>query len=187
MSVLSVDEARALITTSLSDADLQDVIDREESWLTRKVGPLTGERTQFFVPEDGDEVLRLTRHTSAVSIEDDDGAYSSASLRGWSDVVPSSSDAWTGQVEVTYTPDDEDEVKRAVLLLVRLQVNASAYAAESAGGFSAQTDFGAQKDLRYNAWKSLLRPSVPNTTRLTSAVPAGGYTIGPVATEAVAS
>lgn len=187
MSVLSVAECRALVTTSLSDDDLQDIIDREESWLAHRVGPLTGERSQTFLTEDGDEVLRLTRHTDSVTVEDDDGAYSLASLRGWSDVLPASTDPWNGDTTVTYTPDDEHDVRRAIVTLVRLTLSESGYQAESAGGYSATSDPLARKDMRYTAWRSLLRPPVPASTRLVSAVPAGGLSISPVSTEATGS
>ena len=187
MSLLSVAEVRALVTTSLSDSDLGDVIDREESWLAQRIGPLSGERTETFATEDGDEVLRLTRHTASVSIEDDNGTYSGASLRGWSDIVPDTSTAWSGNVLVTHTPDDSSSVEKAVITLVRLAIAESGFQSEAAGGYSAIVDPIAQKDMRYTAWRSLLRPSIPATTRLTSTVPSGGRTVGAVKVEATGS
>jgi hypothetical protein len=43
-----VAQVRALVTTSMSDADLQDLIDREEAALARQIGPLSGPRTQVW-------------------------------------------------------------------------------------------------------------------------------------------
>lgn len=187
MSLLTVAEARAVITTSLDDDALEDVIDREESWLAVKVGPLSGERIETFVTEDGDEVLRLTRHTSSVTVSDDNGAYSGASLRKWADVVPATATAWNGDVEVTYTPDDELSVKRSVITLVRLALGESAYQSESAGGYASTVDRWAQRDMRWAAWSTLLRPPIPSSSRLKSSVAPGGYSIGPVETEAAGS
>jgi hypothetical protein len=45
-SVTSVAQVRALVSTSMSDADLQGVIDREEAALARQVTALAGDRTQ---------------------------------------------------------------------------------------------------------------------------------------------
>ena len=184
--MLSTDEARALITTSLSDDDLEDVIAREEAWLARRIGPLDAERIETFVTEDGDEALRLTRPTSAVSVEDDGGDVPDVELRGWSDVIRTAGD-WSGDVLVTYTPSDEPEVKRALITLVRLTLGESAYAQESAGGYSSAVVLADQRQARYSAWRSLLRPRQPTMTRLRSAIPSGGRTLGAVATEASGS
>lgn len=183
--MLTKEEARALITTSLSDDDLEDVIAREEAWLARRIGPLEGERVETFVSVDGDEVLRLTRPALAVAVEDDSGARTDFELRGWSDIVPTGT--WSGDVLVTYTPTDESEVRRALVTAVRLTVSESAYAQQSAGGYSATTDVSAQRTVRFALWRSLLRPRTPSTTRLRSAIPFGGKSVGPVGVEASGS
>jgi hypothetical protein len=52
--MLTTAQARALITTSLSDQDLDEVIAREEAWLARRIGPLEGERVETFQTVFGD-------------------------------------------------------------------------------------------------------------------------------------
>ena len=180
--MLSVDAARALITTSLSDADLADVIAREEAWLARRIGPLDGELVETFLPMDGDEVLNLTRPTRDVTVEDDTGDRSlDVEVRGWSDLcLIDGAASWSGDVFVTYTPTDSDEVQRALVTLVRLTVSESAYAAQSAGGYTAQVSYADQKAMRYVAWRSLLRTRTPTTTRLRSIIPFGGKILSAV-------
>jgi hypothetical protein len=187
--MLEVAEARALITTSLTDEDLAAVIAREEDWLARRIGPLEGERVETFVTADGDEVLRLTRPALEVVVQDDRGAVTDFRVRRWSDVVPGgdgSALSWQGDVLVTYIPDDEGDVKRALITLVRLTLNESAYAAEGAQGYSVTSDVQAQRTVRYATWRSLLRPRSPQTVRLRSAI-LGGRSLGPVAVTASGS
>lgn len=179
--MLSEAEARALITTSLSTSELEDVIAREEEWLARRIGPLEGERLETFVTQDGDEVLRLTRPTTEATVEDDSGDREDWELRGWSDIVPSGS--WRGDVRVGYTPSDALEVKRVLITLVRLTVNESAYASQSAGGYAVAVDTQSVRTVRYAAWRSLLRQRAPSTTRLRSTIPFGGKSLGAVAVE----
>jgi hypothetical protein len=186
MTMLDVETARALITTSLSDDDLEAVIEREESWLSRRIGPLDGERVEMVPTADGDEVLWLRRPALEASVEDGSGIITDFDIRGWSDLVRTSG-SWSGEILATYTPTDEDEVRRSLVSLVRLTVNESAYAAESAGGYSAQTDIHAQRTIRYSAWRSLLRPRVPTTTRIRSGIPIGGRTTASVSATASGS
>lgn len=184
--MLDLDTARAHITTSLSDADLTDAITREEAWLARRIGPLEGERVETFIAPDGDEVLQLQRPATSVDVADDGGAITAVDIRGWSDLVRTSG-SWTGDVLVTYTPADEDEVVRALITLLRLSVHESAFQSQSAGGFSSTISLHDQRTMRFSAWRSLLRPARPTTTRLRSAIPAGGDTVSSVSREASAS
>ena len=58
-------------------------------------------------------------------------------------VIEKATDSWTGpSVVVTYTPDDGDAVKRALVDLVRLTVTASPFVSEDAGGYSYQRSEG---------------------------------------------
>ena len=165
--MLTVEDARALITTSLTDAELADVIAREEAWLARRIGPLDGERIETFAPASG-EALLLQRPADAVMVDDDSGAVDVA-LRGWSDVVPAASGAaWSGSVEVAYTPSDEAEVVRSLVTLVRLTVSERVFASEAAGAHSYSYDHELAKAARWEAWRSLLRPGAPTSLRLTS-------------------
>ena len=166
--MLSTAEARALITTSLSDSDLGDVISREEAWLARRIGPLEGERVETFASVSGTEGLRLSRPTDAVTVEDEAGPMTAVEVVGWGDVIldPDSGRGWNGDVQVTYTPSDSEEVKRALVTLLRLTLAESGYASQSAGGYSVATDVDAQAKLRYRAWRSLLRPRQASSLRI---------------------
>jgi hypothetical protein len=163
--MLTVDDARALITTSLSDTQLADVIDREEAWLARRIGPLDGQRVETFVSEDGDEVLHLQRPAGPGWAVEDEGGDRTADVRlsGWSDIVGS---AWRSSIAVTYEPVDGPEVTRALVTLVRLTVAETAFTSESAGGYSSATDIQQQRTTRWAAWHGLLRPRRPSTTRI---------------------
>lgn len=180
--VLSVEEARALVTTSLSDASLEDVIVREEAFLRRRIGPLTGLRTETFVSSIGDETLELYRRTGSVVVVDDVGDVTDLALRGWSDVVRTSG-SWNGAPIVTYEPSDEDEIRKALIDLVRLAVTESGYAQEAAGGYSAVSDVNARRAVRWTSWKSLLRPPAPSSTRLGSPLVTEGRRISGVVIE----
>jgi hypothetical protein len=168
--MLTVDRARALITTSLTDDELADVIAREEAWLARRIGPLDGERVETFMPVAA-EALQLRRPTSGVTVTDDSGSPV-VELRGWADVhLSTDGAAWGGTIEVSYTPDDEDEVTRALLTLLRLTVAERAYASESAGVHSYTYDQAMAREMRWEAWRSLLRPGSLSSMRLVSSVP----------------
>ena len=178
--MLTLAEARARITTSLGDDDLTDAIERQEAWLARRIGPLSGSRTETFVTEDGDEVLQLQRPTTlaAIAAVDEGGTVDDLELRGWSDLVRTSS--WQGTVDVAYEPDDDAEVREAIITLVRLAVTESTYASEAWQGYSATVDHDMRRRMRWEAWRSLLRQDALTTTRLKSAIPAGGNSIASV-------
>lgn len=179
--MLTIDSARTLITTSMADADLADAIAREEAWLARRIGPLQGERTETFIIGAGDEVLELTRPAIALGVEDESGIVTEFAYRGWSDLIRTAG-AWAGPVLVTYDADDAAEVKRALITLLRLSVNESAYAAQSAQGYSSAVDTQALRTVRWATWRSLLRPQSPSTLRIHSAIPSGNATIRAVGT-----
>lgn len=187
--LLELSEARALITTSLSDADLGDAIDREEAWLARRVGPLSGTRTETFITPDGDEVLQLARPAAVVSVTDEGGALAASAyaLRGWADVVPADDTTWQSTVEVEYAADDESEVKRALITLVRLTVAESPHVSESQQGYSVTESMSYRRRMRWEAWRGLLRPATPASTRLRSSIPAGGNSVAGVGVVAAGS
>ena len=189
--MLTTAEVRALVTTSMADADLEEVIAREEAWLARRVGPLEGERVETFAITFGDEVLNLTRPAEDLHVEDDSGDVAAGwLLRGWADIVPDTEDnphSWVGEVRVTYTPSDGLEVKRSLVTLVRLAIHESAYQSQMAGGYSATVSLQDQRTMRFTAWRTLLRPRQPTTTRLRSTVPLGGRTVGAVGVESLGS
>lgn len=142
-SVVSITEMRALVNTSLSDVDLQAVIDREESWLAGRVGVLVGERTDTFRPGFSDTILYLRRRAESVVVTDDGVALvadtdylftpSTGSLRRGTTTAPL---AWGGVVTVAWTPSDEAAVKRAVIELVRGTLGETGMDSETIGEYA---------------------------------------------------
>jgi hypothetical protein len=125
-----------------------------------------------------------------VTVEDDTGEVTSGwTLKGWADIVPDedSPHSWSGEVQVTYTPTDESEVLRSLVTLVRLAVHESAFSSQSAGGYTFQVSLQDQRQMRWAAWRTLLRSRQPTTTRLRSAIPSGGQTVAAVAVEGTGS
>lgn len=147
-SVTSLAEVRALVTSSLSDVDLQAIIDREESWLAGRVGALSGARTDTYRPGLGDATLYLRRRAESVVVTDDgatltaDTDYlftpSTGAIRRVSSIDPTGSQTavWRGVVTVTYTPSDSAAVKRAVIELVRGTLGETGMDSESIADYS---------------------------------------------------
>ena len=138
MSLVTLGEVRALVETSLTDVDLQAVLDREEGWLAARIGALTGARTDTFTPGLTDTPIYLSRRTASVVVTDNTLPVAAAALRfvPESGMVRRIADAWTGPVAVTYTPTDADAVKRAVIELVRGTLPETGNDAETLGDYS---------------------------------------------------
>ena len=153
MSLVTVAEVRALVSTELSDDDLQDVIDREEAELASRIGPLTGARTETFYPDHSAERLYLRRPTATVTLVsdgttltlgDDDGEYR---LLGSGTTLNYNANNWGEIVTAAYTPNDELRVKRVLIELIRLTSTETGYVSERIGQYSyskAQTPGAAQ-------------------------------------------
>ena len=159
-SLTTIAEVRALVKSRLSDANLQVIIDREEAWLAGKVGVLTGERTDTFTPGLGDTPLYLRRRAASVVLTDAGRTLAASeflftpstgqirriwtpSLQGdppWRQVYL----GWQGTVTATYTPDDEADVKRAVIELVRIATGPTGYQSETLGDYSYDRGTGGQ-------------------------------------------
>lgn len=155
-SLVTLDEVRAVVETSLGDVDLGAVIDREEAWLATRIGALSGERTVTYwpgvldwrpVPErersdvflpGTDGPLFLSRRTTSVVVTDAGVSVAAADLR----FVPDSGlirrlrGYWAGPVTVAFSPADTAEVKRVVIELVRGTLSETGHDAESIGDYS---------------------------------------------------
>jgi hypothetical protein len=188
MSLLTVAAARAVITTGLSDSALQDVIDREEAWLARRIGLLTGERTETF-PLAGyrrrQYEVRLQRPTDVAGLTEvtDYGVVITnveLTNNGWRVAVILGASYFTGPVTVEYTPTDELEVIRVLIDLVRLQIVVISgdvtpgLQSETIGDYSYTLGDGAASaySTRRVLVKSLQEPSEPGTIPIRVASPA---------------
>ncbi|MFN2466139.1 MAG: hypothetical protein ABR598_07735 [Candidatus Dormibacteria bacterium] len=146
-TVLAIDELRALvIAPDLSDDQLLSVTAREEAWLARRIGQLVGEVTQhiWVSPWDADSTLYLLRPTDSVSVVDGGAAIEPQNIRliergtqiekvfGW---WLGTTNRQLGPVAVTYTPNDEPEVKKALIDLVRLALPDPGVSSEQTGQY----------------------------------------------------
>ncbi len=139
MSQVTVAEVRALTDASLSDGDLQGVIDREEAYLARRIGPLVGPRT-VTISQPATEFFRLMRPASTATATDA-GAATAVELVD-ERYVYRANGYWNGAVTITYTPNDTAEVERVIIELVRLALSETAYMSETIGDYSYQRPEG---------------------------------------------
>lgn len=187
MGLLTVDELRALVSTSMDDETLQGVIDREEAYLASRIGPLVGERTQRFLFYDHAGPLRLQRPTDAAVVSSTDGGTPitgteviTGGWRVWRTPLdwpyPGTRDA---SLYATYTPNDEDNVKRVLVELCRMSIAPSSAVtaglrSETIGQYQYATDggnanrSGSNGPTRGGLVRSLRGPAYPMTTRVRS-------------------
>jgi hypothetical protein len=183
MSVLLVDEALAAnVGTELSGTALQDAIDREEAWLARRIGPLTGERTERFPLvhlRPGSHEVRLRRPTDAVEVlQDGVDITTSCELRhdGWRVALLPEGEHFAAPLEVTYTPNDELEVQGALLELLSLRLGTTTGGGlqqEIMGSYSYTRAAGSATRIRHSLVRNLLEPASAGSSRLHSSVPHG--------------
>lgn len=130
MSLVTTDEVIEQVSPGVGVEALQSIIDREEKFLARRIGDLTGERTVTY--RLGGGPIRLPRTASAVVIAGVDPS-SIQILNGRMVYV----DPWPyGAMAVTWEPDDEEEVKQAIIDLCRITLSTSPYVNESSEGHS---------------------------------------------------
>jgi len=142
MSLVTIDEVRGLVNTSLSDTDLQTVIDRIEAQVTSRVGApqvdgMTTTITKTFRGE-GFFLFAPTEIYAVVSIAEDGNALSSSEYQTWAGGVierlPSET-YWGDRMTVVYKPADDRLLRAQVIIdLVRLTIERTAMKAESIAG-----------------------------------------------------
>ena len=141
-SLVSPTDVKALITTAMSDIDLQKVIDRVEAQVTARIGaPQTdalesevtrtvrGEGCNLFLPTEVHEIVTIVEDGVELTTEE---------YRVWSagviERIPINA-SWGDRIVVTYKPVD-DRLKRTEVIidLVRLVIEHSAMKSESVAG-----------------------------------------------------
>ena len=142
MSLVTPTDVKALINTSLSDANLQTVIDRVEAQITARIG---APQTDAFATEvvktmrgEGEYLFMPTEIYSVSSIVEDTSTLTSDQYQTWAGGVierlPDDSH-WGDRVVVTYKPTDDRLVRAQVIIdLVRLVIERTAMKSESIAG-----------------------------------------------------
>jgi hypothetical protein len=162
--VITVEEARArgILSLPVLDVTAQQIVDEQEAWLARRIGPLEGERTEtFYVGQLMTHgKLGLRRYTDEVDLTDgtvvvdeddfrlvDNGSAvvrSHTAIRRW----------WSGPyVSAMYNPNDYNEVRRILFDLVSLAAApVGPYNSESIGDYSYSHGLpGSQTDAQTRA------------------------------------
>jgi hypothetical protein len=143
-SLVTVANLRDLVQTSMSDVDLQTVIDREEAMLVQRCGAhyeddstrvtetLSGSKRNLYLRRKVTSIYRVTEDSIVLSQGDDD--FRVWALEGRIERLPAGT-TWGSVVSVIYVPYDDNEQRRAVLIeLVRLALERTAMRSESVAG-----------------------------------------------------
>ena len=142
MSLVSPADVKALINTSISDTDLQTVIDRVEAQINARIG---APQTDAYATEvvktlrgEGEFIFMPTEIYSVSSIVEDASTLTSDQYQTWAGGVierlPEDSH-WGDRVVVTYKPTDDRLVRAQVIIdLVRIVIERTAMKSESIAG-----------------------------------------------------
>lgn len=162
--MITVAEARTRGISALptDDVTAQQIIDEQESWLARRIGPLEGERTEtFYVGLSATHgKLALARYTDEVDVTDAGSDVDPSVFRlvdNGSAIVLSHSAStrwWRGPyVTAKYEPNDTNEVRRVLFDLVSLAAApVGPYNSESIGDYSYSHGLpGSQTDAQTRA------------------------------------
>lgn len=140
-SLLTIAECRAFINTSLTDAQLQVVIDRAEAMITSKIGAAQNDPNTVTIAETvvggGEHIFTRVAFSTVVSITEDGVAVDADEYQefGESGMVANSDGEWGDVCVITYKPvDQRSERTQAAIDLVRLMLERTAMASENVAG-----------------------------------------------------
>lgn len=142
MSLVSVAQVRALINTSLSNPNLQEVIDRIEEQITERIGApqtdayattltktMRGEGANLFMPTEIYSVTSVVEDTVTL-----DATEYQTYGGGVIERLPLDTN-WGDRITVTYKPADDRKKRTQVIIdLVRLTLERTAMRQEAVGG-----------------------------------------------------
>jgi hypothetical protein len=144
MSLVTVAEVRAMVTTGIQDTPLQAIIDREEAVMVQRCGAhyvdtstritetLRGGYTALHVTQKITSVFRVTEDGTVLSQTNND--FRVWELEGMLERLPAGA-TWGAVVAVIYVPYNDNERRKAVLIeLVRLALDRMAMQHESVAG-----------------------------------------------------
>lgn len=145
MSLVTIAETRAIVTTSLTDSQLQAVIDREEARMVQVCGAHYVDDdtriTETLYGEGGGN-LYLKRRLSSVYRVTEDGSVLSAANgdfrshldQGRLERLPSGT-SWGAEISAIYVPYDDNDHRAQVLIeMVRLAIERTAMRSENVAG-----------------------------------------------------
>ena len=142
MSLVTPTDVKALINTSMSDENLQTVIDRVEAQITARIGAPQTDAYETEVVKtmrgEGEYLFMPTEIYSVSSIVEDTSTLTSDQYQTWAGGVierlPDDSH-WGDRVVVTYKPTDDRLVRAQVIIdLVRIVIERTAMKSESIAG-----------------------------------------------------
>ena len=142
MSLVTIDEVRAIVPTALSDPQLQAVIDREEARMvqvcgahyedssTRITETLYGAGSgNLYVKRRLSSVYRVTEDSDVLSAADNE--FRSHLDQGRLERLPSGT-SWGDEISVIYVPYDDNDHRAQVLIeLVRVAIERTAMRSEN--------------------------------------------------------
>lgn len=186
MSLIVLADARARgIDLPSDDGAAQDIIDEQEAWLARRIGPLTGSRTERFYTglAASHGKLGLRRYTDSVAVTDGGSLVATGNYRLVDDgsaihhSYQAASQWWSGPyVDAEYEPNDLIEVKRVLYGLLALAAQPpGVYQSERIGDYSYTKSLpgGETVASQRAALVSSLLPKRDSATTLYSARPLG--------------
>ena len=169
--VLTVEQARAAgIGASYPDdaegnAMLDERIRAAERWLESRIGPLLGPVREEHLNVNGGARVWLKRpakvDTLAVTLDAVAVASADVFVTHTRELTRTDTELWWGRFVATYMPDDELQVREALLSLARLEVTESGMQSETISGSSYAYTRGDGKlatSSRAEVLAGLLRP-----------------------------
>lgn len=157
-SLLSPDDARIVVTTALSDADLQTIIDREEAEVVRRFGAHYAASPPITETLEGG-ACQLTFRRRLASVTSVTEAYylgdTAVTLTANLDYYVFAAQGlltrlpegvrWGRIVAVTYVPYDDSSLRKQVIIeLVRIAVNEATGEAETVAGLGYTISHGSR-------------------------------------------
>lgn len=146
-TLLTLDAVRANVETDLSNDALQRVIDGEDAYIRKMVGPHDGEFTETIRGEG--YLLWLTKQAASVSLVKEYGwradpqrpqtlAATAYTIEQYGHALWRRYLAWDTFVDVTYTPVEENALRiKALIELVRLAAQDTGVANQRVGSYSS--------------------------------------------------
>jgi len=142
MSLVTSAVAKKLINTSLSDNDLQSIIDRIETQIAERIGAPQTDAYETTVTKtmrgEGPYLFMPTEIYAVVSITEDGNALSASEYQAWAGGVierlPSDS-SWGDRNVVLYKPvDDRSKRTQVIIDLTRIVLERTALKVEAIAG-----------------------------------------------------